>query len=69
MTVSYLFQFLDKQSLNYSAILGIMPDLKLKGSDYSWASSIYFFGYLAASYPAGMLMVRLPVGRLIAVSM
>jgi MFS family permease len=68
MACSYLFQFLDKSALSYTAILGIREDLHLSGSDFSWASAIYYFGYLAASYPAGFLMVRLLVGKMIATS-
>jgi hypothetical protein len=69
MALSYLFQFLDKAAVSYTAILGLRTDLKLSGSDYSWASGIYYFGYLAASYPAAVLLVRLPIGKTIAGSM
>ncbi|CAO2650296.1 Nn.00g015880.m01.CDS01 [Neocucurbitaria sp. VM-36] len=68
MAVSYLFQFLDKAALGYTAIMGLKGDLSLSGSQYSWASGIYYFGYLAASYPAGILMVKFPVGKTITVS-
>lgn len=68
MAMSYLFQFLDKSALGYTAIMGIREDLGLTGQDYSWSSSIYYFGYLIASYPAGVIMVRWRVGKLIAAS-
>ncbi|KAH9226009.1 hypothetical protein K456DRAFT_43413 [Colletotrichum gloeosporioides 23] len=68
MAMSYLFQFLDKSALSYTAIMGLRDDMGLSGSEYSWASSIYYFGYLVASYPAGVAMVRLPVGKMIATS-
>lgn len=68
MAVSYLFQFLDKAALGYTAIMGLKTDLALTGSQYSWASGIYYFGYLVASYPAGILMVRYPVGKTISTS-
>ncbi|KAL4808288.1 major facilitator superfamily domain-containing protein [Aspergillus unguis] len=68
MAVSYMFQFLDKSALSFTAILGLEEDLHLEGNDYSWASSIYYFGYLAASYPAALLLVRFPVGKMIATS-
>lgn len=68
MAMSYLFQFLDKSALSYTAIMGLRDDMGLSGSEYSWASSIYYFGYLVASYPAGVAMVRLPVGKMIASS-
>lgn len=69
MALSYLFQFLDKSALSYTAILGLRDDLRLTGEEYSWASGIYYFGYLVASYPAGVIMVRSPIGKLIASSM
>lgn len=69
MAVSYMFQFLDKSALSYTAILGLREDLHLSGSQFSWSNSIYYFGYLLASYPAGVLMVRYPVAKTIAASM
>jgi MFS family permease len=66
MAISYLFQFLDKAALGYTAILGLNEDLNLTGQDFSWASAIYYIGYLVASYPAGWLIVRFPVAKVIA---
>lgn len=63
LTVSYMLQFLDKQTLNFSSIMGIIQDLHLHGTQYSWSSSIFYIGYLAFSYPASILMVRLPIGK------
>lgn len=61
-----MFQFLDKMALSYTSILGLQQDLHLTGNEYSWSSSIYYVGYLVASYPAAILMVRWRVGKLIA---
>ncbi|OAQ96980.1 hypothetical protein LLEC1_06984, partial [Akanthomyces lecanii] len=69
MTICFCFQLMDKLALSYTSILGIREDLHLSDSDYSWANSIYYFGYLAASYPSAVLMVRLPVAKLIAGSL
>lgn len=63
--MTYLFQFLDKAALGYTAILGLNTDLNLVGQDFSWASAIYYIGYLVASYPAGWLIVRYPVAKVI----
>lgn len=68
MGLSYMFQFLDKSALGYTAIMGLRTDLRVTGEQYSWASGVYYFGYLAASYPAAALMVRFPVARTIAIS-
>ncbi|KAM3470583.1 hypothetical protein MY8738_009698 [Beauveria namnaoensis] len=68
MAVSYMFQFLDKSALAYTSILGLNESLHLDGFQFSWSNSIYYFGYLIASYPLGLLMVRFPVGTVIAIS-
>ncbi|KAF1738193.1 putative transporter [Beauveria bassiana] len=69
MTLCFCFHLMDKLALSYTSILGIREDLHLTDSDYSWANGIYYFGYLAASYPAAVLMVRWPVAKLIAGSL
>lgn len=69
MAISYMFQFLDKSAMSFTAILGLVDSLHLEGEDYSWASSIYYFGYLAASYIAALLLLRFPVGKMISTSM
>ncbi|OAA80446.1 Major facilitator superfamily domain, general substrate transporter [Akanthomyces lecanii RCEF 1005] len=68
MAVSYMFQFLDKSALAYTSILGLNESLHLTGTQFSWSNSIYYFGYLVASYPFGLLMVRFSVGKVIALS-
>ncbi|PHH66593.1 hypothetical protein CDD81_6430 [Ophiocordyceps australis] len=66
MAVSYMFQFLDKAALGYAAIMGLRSDLHLDGQAFSWANGIYYIGYLVASYPAALLMIRWRVGKTIA---
>lgn len=67
--LSYLFQYLDKQAMGYSAILGLRTDMQLVGQDYSWASSLFYFGYMAASGIVALLIIRLPVGRFMSAAM
>lgn len=68
MGLSYMFQFLDKTALGNTAILGLREDLHLNGAEYSWSSGIYYLGYIVASYPAAILMVRWQVGKTISAS-
>ncbi|CAI7634529.1 unnamed protein product [Penicillium bialowiezense] len=49
MLFAYMLAFLDKQTLNYAALMGIREDLHLVGTQYSWSSSIFYFGYLVFS--------------------
>ncbi|KAJ5518063.1 Major facilitator superfamily domain general substrate transporter, partial [Penicillium expansum] len=67
--LSYLLQYLDKQAMGYSAILGLRTDLHLVGQDYSWASSLFYFGYMVASGIVALLIIRLPVGRFMSAAM
>ncbi|EHK21774.1 uncharacterized protein TRIVIDRAFT_151831 [Trichoderma virens Gv29-8] len=66
----YMLQFLDKMTLSYSSLLGLIKDTanKLVGSEYAWCASIFYFGYLFWSFPASYLMVRIPIGKYLAVS-
>lgn len=50
MLVAYMMAFLDKQTLNYAALMGLQEDLHLVGSQYSWTSGIFYFGYLFFSW-------------------
>ncbi|PWY74344.1 MFS general substrate transporter [Aspergillus heteromorphus CBS 117.55] len=68
LVISYMLQYLDKATMSNAAILGLRTDLHLTGSEYSWASSIFYFGYLAASGPIALLIVRFPIGKFMAVS-
>ncbi|KAJ5489332.1 hypothetical protein N7539_004222 [Penicillium diatomitis] len=46
MLVAYMMAYLDKQALSYAALMGLQKDLHLVGSQYSWTSGIFYFGYL-----------------------
>ncbi|KAI1846642.1 hypothetical protein JX266_007215 [Neoarthrinium moseri] len=63
LCITYALQFIDKTSLGYSSIYGIIPDNKLVGQDYSWVSSIFYFGYLVAEYPGVAILQRFPVAK------
>lgn len=63
LTLSYMLQFLDKQTLNFASVMGLIKDLHLHGIQYSLSGSMFYIGYLAFSWPASFLMVRLPIGK------
>ncbi|KAJ5752588.1 hypothetical protein N7520_009505 [Penicillium odoratum] len=63
MLIAYMLQFLDKQTLSSSTIMGILTDLKLHGSEYNWASSCFYFGYLFATYPVSLILIKFPLGK------
>lgn len=63
LAVCYAFFYIDKTTLSYAAIFGIREDLNLQGTQYSWLSSIFYFGFLSWAFVTGFLMQRLPIGK------
>jgi len=68
LCVTYALQFIDKTGLGYSSVYGIIRDANLKGQDYSWASSIFYFGYLVAEWPGVAVLQRFPVAKFLGVN-
>ncbi|EXJ90893.1 hypothetical protein A1O1_03999 [Capronia coronata CBS 617.96] len=68
MGFCYMLQFMDKLALSQATQLGLLEDLKLHGAQYSWCSSIFYFGYIAWSWPTSYLIVRFPAGKYLGVT-
>ncbi|RMD41179.1 hypothetical protein DV735_g3944, partial [Chaetothyriales sp. CBS 134920] len=72
MFILYLLQYLDKTSLGYTAIMGIIEDTASTPrsllSVYSWVSSFFYVGFLVASPVAATAIVKFPVGKVVIVS-
>lgn len=54
---------IDKTTLSYAAIFGISDSLHLVGNQYSWLSSIFYFGFLIWQLPTNLLMQRFPTAK------
>ncbi|KAK6580535.1 hypothetical protein PZA11_006771 [Diplocarpon coronariae] len=63
MFVTYNLNFMDKTILSSAAVFGLTEDNHLINSQYSWVSSIFYFGYLFFEYPTTILIQRLPIGK------
>ncbi|KAG8532450.1 uncharacterized protein KY384_002327 [Bacidia gigantensis] len=63
MCIVYGLNYLDKTTLSYANVMGLKKDLKLKGDDYQWLGSMFYFGYLAWEYPTNRLLQRLPLAK------
>ena len=44
LMMTYMLQYLDKSSINFAAVFGLEKGTNLHGQDYSWLSSIFYFG-------------------------
>ncbi|CAI7645495.1 unnamed protein product [Penicillium pancosmium] len=68
MGICYMLQYMDKLALSQATLLNIRSDLHLVGQEYTWCSAVFYFGYLAWSGPTSYLIIRLPLGKYLAVS-
>ncbi|KAL1750710.1 hypothetical protein FB107DRAFT_279392 [Schizophyllum commune] len=60
----YMLQQLDKSSLSYTSVFGIVENTGLKGQEYSWLSSmIVYVAQLIWQPVSSYLLVRLPVAK------
>ncbi|KAF7589912.1 hypothetical protein BBP40_003530 [Aspergillus hancockii] len=59
----YGLNFLDKTTLSYASVMGLQTDLSLKGTEYQWLGSIFYFGYIIVEYPSSYLMQRFPLAK------
>ncbi|KAL1981720.1 hypothetical protein VTN96DRAFT_2277 [Rasamsonia emersonii] len=68
LIVTYTLQYLDKNAINFASVYGLQKGTHLTGQDYSWLGSIFYFGYLIAQYPAGYVLQRLPIGKVLGIT-
>ncbi|CZT10409.1 hypothetical protein WAI453_012036 [Rhynchosporium graminicola] len=66
--VTYMLQYLDKNSINFASVYGLKKGTNLTGQDYSWLGSIFYFGYLFAQFPAGYFLQRLRIGKVLSLT-
>lgn len=58
MCIMYGLNYVDKVAMGWAVLFNFREDLSLVGDHYSWASSMFYFGYLAAQYPANYVLQR-----------
>ncbi|CAM1508955.1 Fc.00g026940.m01.CDS01 [Cosmosporella sp. VM-42] len=64
MLAVYFLQALDKATLSYASIFGLIDDTGLEGNQYSWLGSIVFLAQLVMQPPLALALVKLPIGKL-----
>ena len=68
MCILYGICYIDKLSMSWAVLFEFCEDLNLQGTEYSWGSSIFYFGFLLAQYPGNFLLQKLKVSRVLGVS-
>ena len=59
----YCLQYLDKATLSYASVFGLLKDANLHGEDYSWLGSIVYVAQLVFQPLIAFLLVKLPIGK------
>ncbi|PVH76097.1 allantoate permease [Cadophora sp. DSE1049] len=59
----YFLQQLDKSTLSYASVFGLVEDANLKGEDYSWLGSIVYIAQLVMQPLIAYVLVKLPTGK------
>lgn len=59
----YFLQALDKATLAYASVFGLIADTDLVGDEYSWLGSIVYIAQLVMQPLIAVLLVKLPIGK------
>jgi Major Facilitator Superfamily len=59
----YFLQALDKATLAYASVFGLITDTNLQGEEYSWLGSIVYVAQLVFQPLVAFLLVKLPIGK------
>lgn len=63
LLVVYALQYLDKATLSYASVFGLLSDVHLHGEDYSWLGSIVYIAQLVMQPLVAFFLVKLPTGK------
>ena len=62
----YSLQFLDKATLSYASVFGLIDATGLKGDQYSWLGAIVYLAQLVFQPLVAYFLVTLPMGKFVA---
>jgi MFS family permease len=63
----YFLQALDKATLAYASVFGLVEDANLHGRQYSWLRSIVYLAQLVSQPLIAYMLVKLPLGKSLAI--
>jgi sugar phosphate permease len=67
MLAVYFLQQLDKSTLSYASVFGLITDAHLVKEDYSWLGSIVYIAQLVMQPLIAYVLVKVPTGKFAAV--
>ncbi|OJJ47531.1 hypothetical protein ASPZODRAFT_63825 [Penicilliopsis zonata CBS 506.65] len=64
----YFLQQMDKSTLSYASVFGLIEKTHLHGLEYSWLGSVVYAAQLVSQPLVAYLLVKVPLGKFLAVS-
>ncbi|KAF9892753.1 hypothetical protein FE257_001155 [Aspergillus nanangensis] len=64
----YFLQQVDKSTLSYASVFGLIEDVGLKGQEYSWLGSVIYLAQLVCQPLVAYILVKVPLGKFLAVT-
>ncbi|KAG0244074.1 hypothetical protein BGW41_000502 [Actinomortierella wolfii] len=58
LAILYLMSFLDRVNIGNAKVAGIEHAINLKPTEYNWALSIFFIGYIIAEIPSNIMLKK-----------
>ncbi|GFF47791.1 uncharacterized transporter C417.10 [Aspergillus udagawae] len=62
----YFLQQLDKSTLSYASVFGLIEKAHLHGKQYSWLGSVVYVAQLVAQPVIAYILVKIPLGKFLA---
>lgn len=63
LLITYCLQSLDKTTLSYASVFGIIKDTNLVGNQFSWLGSVVYCAQLVFQPLVAYMLVRFPIGK------
>lgn len=60
---TYVLQFLDKSTLSYASVFGILEDANLVGDQFSWLGAVVYVAQLVWQPVIAYMLVKFPIGK------
>lgn len=64
----YFLQSLDKTTLAYGSVFGLVTNTNLHGQQYSWLGAVVYLAQLVCQPLVAYILVKVPLGKFLAVS-
>ncbi|KAL8386820.1 hypothetical protein RB595_010362 [Gaeumannomyces hyphopodioides] len=68
MVSTYFLQAIDKGTISFASIMGIIQDTKLQGPEYSWLTTCVYIAILFVEYPQNWIITRVPIAKYLSFS-